>query len=162
MPAYNQLLNDVCVDYLAITSTKSDAIDMLGFRSVAILAKFSDTSGTVTFKLQESATTTDGDFTDLTAAYYDDGTVTLVTPGSSVLTVTGTATASAKFLALQFNRPGKESSVPAVTAALSSKRYLRIVATSGTCSYAVALKYNADFTPVTQLDILGNQMSGTN
>lgn len=162
MPAHNQLLNDVQVDRLAITSTKSDAIDMLGYRSVAILANFSDTSGTVTFKLQESATTTDGDFTDVIAAYYDDGTVTSVTPGSVVLAATGTATSASRFLAMQYNRPGRETTVGSRSTTITSKRYLRIVATAGTCTFAVALKFNADMTPVTQPDLINFPIAGSN
>lgn len=162
MPAYNQLLNDVQVDRLAITSTKSAAVDMLGFRSVVFLANFSDTSGTVTFKLQESATTTDGDFTDVTAAYYDDGTVTSVTAGSAALTATGTATAASQFLALQFNRPGRETTPDSLSTTITSKRYLRILASSGTCTFAIALKYNGDFTPVTQPDLINFPIAGTN
>ena len=162
MLANNQLLLDVQVDRLSITSTKSQAVDMLGFRSVAFLANFSDTSGTVTFKLQESATTTDGDFTDVIAAYYDNGTVTSVTPGSVVLAATGTATSASRFLALQYNRPGRETTVGSLSTTIVSKRYLRIVATSGTCTFAIALKYNADMAPVAQDDLIDFPIAGSN
>lgn len=162
MPAYNQLLNDVKVDRLAISSAKSAAIDMLGYRSVVILANFSDTSGTVTFKLQESPTTTDGDFVDLVPAYVDNGATAAVPEGSTVLTATGTATSASRFLAMQFNRPGREGSVGSLATNIVSRRYLRIVATAGTCTFAVALKYNADMTPVAQTDLINFPVAGTN
>lgn len=159
----NQLLNAVQVDHLALSSGKSDAVDMLGFNAAAFLVNFSATSGTITVKVQESATTTDGDFTDLTVSYYKDGVVTAGTAGGSTFQVTTTAAAgtAGKFLAISVNRPGKDASVPAVTAALSSKRYLRVIVT-GTASYAVALKHNADLTPVAQPDFILPEVKGTN
>ena len=159
----NQLLNAVQVDHLALSSGKSDAVDMQGFDSVAFLTNFTATTGTLTVKVQESSTTTDGDFTDLVVSYYKDGVVTAGTVGSSVLQVTTTAAAGTanKFLAVSVNRPGKDASVPSVTAALSSKRYLRIVAT-GTTGYALALKHNASLTPVAQPDFILPEVKGTN
>lgn len=160
----NQLLNAVQVDHLAIAATKSDAVDMLGFDSVSFLANFSSTSGTITLKVQESATTTDGDFTDLIVSYYKDGVVTAGTAGSSVLQLSTTAAAGTanKFFAISVNRPGKDSSVPSVTSALSSKRYLRVVVSSGATTYVVALKHNADLAPVAQPDFILPELKGTN
>lgn len=162
MSTYNrQLLNAVVVDRLAITSNLTDSVDMSDAASVAFLVNFNGSSGNATMVLEQSV---DGsNWTNVAPAYLVNATATY--PTSGLTTVVANAAQSAnKFLAIEFHRSGRETSVPAVTATPSSVRYLRCNITAGqsNAAYAIALKSNPLFEPVTQSDLLTSSVKATN
>lgn len=160
MPAFNQLLNSVQVDHLPVTNNTTASVDMTGFRSVAFLVNFSSANGTATVALERSS---DGsNWTAVAPSYYTSATVKYPTAGGTSLTANGTITAASSYLAIEFNRLGRETSVPAVTDAPATNKYLRANITSGTVGYALALKSNPTFEPVPQPDFIVAQTKGSN
>jgi hypothetical protein len=149
--AYNQLLNGVQVDHLAVTNGTSAGVDMTGYRSVAFLVNLSSANGTGTVALEESPD--NGNWTAVAPSYYVNTTSPYPTADATSVTANGTVSAANKFLVIEFNRLGRETSVPDVTADPTSDKYLRVNVTSGTVGYCLALKSNAMWEPVTQPDV---------
>lgn len=160
MASFNrQLLNAVQYDFLALSSNISAGVDMDGFTSVAFLVNFSGASGNATMTLEQSAD--NGNWTAVAPAYLTNATS--LYPTSGLTSVVANAAQSAnKTLAIEFNRLGRETSVPAVTATPSSVRYLRVNVTSGTPNFAFALKSNPQWEPVTQPDLLTTSVKASN
>jgi hypothetical protein len=160
MASFNrQLLNAVQYDFLALSSNISAGVDMDGFTSVAFLVNFSGASGNATMTLEQSAD--NGNWTAVAPAYLTNATA--LYPTSGLTSVVANAAQSAnKTLAIEFNRLGRETSVPAVTATPSSVRYLRVNVTSGTPNFAFALKSNPQWEPVTQPDLLTTSVKASN
>lgn len=149
--AYSQLLNGVQVDHLAVTNGTTAGVDMTGYRSVAFLVNLSSANGTGTMALEESSD--NGNWTAVAPGYYTNATACYPTPDATSVVANGTIGAANRYLVIEFNRLGRETSVPAVTADPSSKKYLRANVTSGTVGYALALKSNPMWEPVTQPDV---------
>jgi hypothetical protein len=160
MSTYNrQLLNGVQYDFLPLTSNVSASVDMDGFESVAFLVNFTGGSGTATMNLEQSVD--NSAWTAVAPAYLTNATSPY--PTSGLTSVVANATQSAnKTLAIEFNRLGRETSVPAVTATPSSTRYLRVNVTSGSPGFAIALKSNPQWEPVTQPDLLTTSVKASN
>ena len=160
MASFNrQLLNAVQYDFLALTSNISAGVDMDGFASVAFLVNFTGASGNATMSLEQSVD--NSNWTAVAPAYLTNSTSPY--PTSGLTSVVANATQSAnKTLAIEFNRLGRETSVPAVTATPSSVRYLRVNVTSGTPGFAFALKSNPQWEPVTQPDLLATSVKASN
>lgn len=154
-----QLLNAVEFDHLALTSNVSAGVDMTGFQSVAFVVHFIGASGNATMSLEQSVD--NGNWTAVAPAYLVNATSPYPTSGLTSV-VANAAQSANKALAIEFNRLGRETSVPAVTATPTSVRYLRVNVTSGTPSYAFALKSNPTFEPVTQSDLLTTPVKATN
>jgi hypothetical protein len=161
--AYSQLLNDCKVVPLTIdVSGNSGAVDCLDVGSVAFLVR-STAVGAMAFKVQESADSA-SNFTDLVTGYFEDGVSSVNQEGATVLSVSATTTAIGQCLAISVNRQGRETSVPDVRNLPVSKRYLRIVATTGKADvdYAVALCTNNSMTPVEQPAFAAPEVKGSN
>lgn len=149
--AYNQLLNGVQLDHLVVTNGTTAGVDMTGFRSVAFAVNLSTASGVANMTLEQSPDNTT--WSAVPPGYYSNTTSPYPTPDATGVTANGTVGAANRFLVIEFNRPGRETSVPAVTATPSSSEYLRVNVTSGTVGYALALKSNPMWEPVTQPDV---------
>lgn len=160
MSTYNrQLLNAVQYDFLAITNNTTASVDMDGFASVAFVVNFTGGSGNATMSLEQSVD--NSNWTAVAPAYLTNATA--LYPTSGLTSVVANAAQSAnKSLAIEFHRLGRETSVPAVTAAPSSVRYLRVNVTSGTAGFAMALKSNPQWEPVTQPDLLTTSVKAAN
>lgn len=160
---FSQLFNDCKVIPLTIDgSGNSTSVDTLDAMSIAFLVK-AKTPGALAFKVQESADPATG-FADLIIGYFDDGVSDVIKNGTAVLSVTGTTTATGTLMALSVNRQGRETSVPNVTSLPASKRYLRIVITTGASNveYGVAFATNNLLTPVAQPAFASQEVQGSN
>lgn len=149
--AYNQLLNGVQVDHLAVTNGTTAGVDMTGFRSVAFLVNLSSGSGNGTMTLEKSPD--NGNWTSVAPGYYSNATSLYPTPDATTVTANGTIGAANRYVVIEFNRPGRETTVPSVSATPSTDEYYRVNVTSGTVGYALALKFNPMWEPVTQPDV---------
>lgn len=160
MASFNrQLLNAVQYDFLALTNNTTASVDMDGYASVAFLVNFTGSSGNATMSLEQSI---DGsNWTAIAPAYLTNATSPYPTSGVTSV-VANAAQAANRTLAIEFNRLGRETSVPAVTAAPSSVRFLRANITSGTANFAFALKSNPQWEPVTQPDLLTTSVKASN
>jgi hypothetical protein len=160
MASFNrQLLNGVQYDFLPLTNNTTAGVDMDGYASVAFLVNFTGGSGTATMNLEQSVD--NSNWTAVAPAYLTNATSPY--PTSGLTSVVANATQSAnKTLAIEFHRLGRETSVPAVTATPSSTRYLRVNVTSGSPGFAIALKSNPQWEPVTQPDLLTASVKASN
>lgn len=160
MSSFNrQLLNAVQYDFLTIASNATAAVDMDGFASVAIMVNFTGASGNATMALEQSV---DGsNWTSVAPAYLTNATALYPTSGLTTV-VANAAQAANRSLAIEFNRLGRETTVPAVTATPSSARFLRANITSGTANFAFALKSNPQWEPVSQPDLLTTSVKASN
>ena len=158
--AYSQPLNEVQVDHLAVTNGTSAGVDMTDYRSVAFLINFSSSNGTATAVLERSLD--NGNWTTVPPGYLTNATANYPTSGLTTVTANGTIDAANKYLAIEFNRIGRETTVPDVTATPSSYRYLRVNVTSGTVGYCLALKSNPMWEPVTQPDFVTTATKASN
>lgn len=160
MASFNrQLLNAVQYDFLALTNNTTASVDMDGFASVAFLVNFTGASGNATMSLEQSVD--NSNWTAVSPAYLTNATA--LYPTSGLTSVVANAAQSAnKVLTIEFNRLGRETSVPAVTATPTSVRYLRANVTSGTANFAFALKSNPQWEPVTQPDLLTTSVKASN
>lgn len=168
MSRHNQLLSGVQVKNLVFTSGNSSAVQVVStngvFGGVTFLVNFAAT-GAAAIKVQESA---DGStWNDLTVGYQTSTTfgapitVPPANPGAAI-SASATTAAANQFLAISVNHPGKDTSVQVSnTTPFVSKSYMRVVATTGTATYGVALLHNANLTPVPQTDV-AIEVKGTN
>lgn len=168
MSRHNQLLSGVQVKNLAFTSGNSSAVLVNSanglFGGVTFLVNFALAAASA-IKVQESADGTT--WTDLTVGYQVSTTfgspITAVpaVPGAAI-SASATTAATNQFLAISVNHPGKDASVQTSnTTPFVSKPYMRVVATTGTATYGVALLHNANLTPVPQPDV-AIEVKGTN
>lgn len=168
MSRHNQLLSGVQVKHLVFTSGNSSSVQVNSanglFGGVTFLVNFALAASSA-IKVQESA---DGStWTDLTVGYQVSTTfgspITAVpaVPGAAI-SASATTAATNQFLAISVNHPGKDTAVQTSnTTAFVSKPYMRVVATTGTATYGVALLHNSNLTPVPQPDV-AIETKGTN
>ena len=168
MSRHNQLLSGVQVKNLVFTSGNSSAVLVNSanglFGGVTFLVNFALAAASA-IKVQESADGTT--WTDLTVGYQVSTTfgspITAVpaVPGAAI-SASATTAATNQFLAISVNHPGKDASVQTSnTTPFVSKSYMRVVATTGTATYGVALLHNANLAPVPQPDV-AIEVKGTN
>lgn len=168
MSRHNQLLSGVQVKHLAFTSGNSSAVQVNSanglFGGVTFLVNFALAASSA-IKVQDSA---DGStWADLTVGYQVSTTfgtpITAVpaVPGAAI-SASATTAATNQYLAISVNHPGKDSAVQSSNITpFVSRPYMRVVATTGTATYGVALLHNSNLAPVPQPDV-AIETKGTN
>jgi len=169
MSRHNQLLSGIQVKNLVFTSGNSSSVQVNAaggtFGGATFLVNFAATATLSAFRIEESA---DGStWTSVTVGYQTSTvqglpiTISPAVPGA-VISASTTTTAANQFLAISINHPGKDTSLQTSNVtAFSSKTYLRVVVTSGTPAFGIALLNNAAMTPVPQNDVI-LEVKGTN
>jgi hypothetical protein len=169
MSRHNQILSGTTVRHLAFAGGNSTAVQLGGsgtavtYGGVTFLVNFAAT-GAAAIKVQESSDGTT--WTDLTVGYQTSttfGAAISTAPSNPAAAIAASATTAvaSQYLAISVNRQGRETSVAGLTVPLTSKTYLRVVATTGTATYGVALLHNSSLTPVPQPDV-AIEVKGTN